>query len=65
MKETFRNIPFRHKIILVCCAVLTANALFTGAASYVFTRRNTAARYERQSYDMAQQMELYLGDKES
>lgn len=63
MKEQLRGLSLKWKIILAFCVILLINALVTGVAFYLFAGRNTVLQYERNSQDMARQIELYLGDK--
>lgn len=63
MRTRLRGLSFRVKIILAFCTILLINVLVTGVAFYLFAGRSTVEQYERNSRDMAQQIELYLGDK--
>lgn len=63
MKKRLRDLSFKSKIILAFSLILLGNALLTGVASYLFSGRSTIRQYERNSRDMARQIELYLGDK--
>ncbi len=63
MRNGFRNIRFRTKIVLLFTAILLIDTLFISILYYSYANRDTLNNYKASSEDMIVQINLHLSEK--